>query len=622
MAQDEVKFILTADDQASSKVKGVSSSLGDLKKTAAEASLAFAGIAAGGTLMINGWMTAALDAERTQNQLAAVLNSTKFAAGMTVKSVNDLSEALKKETGIDDDATTAAQSMLLTFTQIHKETFPEATKAALDMATAMGGGVAPTAEALRGTAIQLGKALNDPTVGLTALKKVGVTFTEAQKEQITVMQKSGDLMGAQKIILAELATEFGGSAAALNEGLGGAMRQAQNAADDLNKALGKALKPTFIAIGEEIGKLMDWFNALDPKTKDLIANTALVVTGFAALAGITLGLIALFNPVTIAVAAITAAVGALYLAWQTNFMGIQETVTSFSTWIQKTLQEIWAYVGPAVMGIVKEIQINFTALKNWITENWDTIKMVILVAWDEIQFAWNIFWDTFKGTFQVSWAVFSGLMQAGLKLMRGDWSGAWTAIKTTFNETLTAINKLVNAIIGDVVKFLKDTWAVVGGTINKDLIIPVTAAWKSFWEGLASIVNSIIDAIVATINRLIGSIQGILNQLNAAKNAVGGAIGSAGGAINSAAGFFQNVGASIAGRKASGGPVESGSSYLVGENGPEIVRMGGNGYVTPNEKLGGQTIVININGNISSADIAEEYANIMLRKFQLSSMAI
>lgn len=46
------------------------------------------------------------------------------------------------------------------------------------------------------------------------------------------------------------------------------------------------------------------------------------------------------------------------------------------------------------------------------------------------------------------------------------------------------------------------------------------------------------------------------------------------------------------GRRASGGPVSAGRTYLVGEKGPELLTMGGDGYVTPNHKLsGGDTYV-------------------------------
>lgn len=46
-------------------------------------------------------------------------------------------------------------------------------------------------------------------------------------------------------------------------------------------------------------------------------------------------------------------------------------------------------------------------------------------------------------------------------------------------------------------------------------------------------------------------------------------------------------GGKVSGKRASGGPVSAGRSYLVGERGPEVITMGGNGYVTPNRDLGG-----------------------------------
>jgi uncharacterized membrane-anchored protein YhcB (DUF1043 family) len=48
-------------------------------------------------------------------------------------------------------------------------------------------------------------------------------------------------------------------------------------------------------------------------------------------------------------------------------------------------------------------------------------------------------------------------------------------------------------------------------------------------------------------------------------------------------------GVRVDGKRAAGGPVLAGRTYLVGENGPETVTMGANGNVTPNHELGGPT---------------------------------
>ena len=63
----------------------------------------------------------------------------------------------------------------------------------------------------------------------------------------------------------------------------------------------------------------------------------------------------------------------------------------------------------------------------------------------------------------------------------------------------------------------------------------------------------------------------------------------------------------ISGARAMGGDVQAGNQYLVGERGPEVVTMGGNGHVTPNHKLGGgDTKVTIVNQTTGKIDKVEE----------------
>ena len=149
-----------------------------------------------------------------------------------------MGKSLVSATGIEDDAVTAAQAMLLTFTNIGKDTFPAATQAVADMATAMNSGAIPSQEAIKATAIQVGKALQDPIAGVTALQRVGVKLTESQKEQIQTMMESNDVSGAQALILKELQTEFGGAAEAAGDTFGGKMAKMNQKLADAAESLG------------------------------------------------------------------------------------------------------------------------------------------------------------------------------------------------------------------------------------------------------------------------------------------------------------------------------------------------------------------------------------------------
>lgn len=210
---DKLEGDLKDVDSASGKAGG---SLGGLSSLMSPLNIGIGTVVAGATALAVGlWKSveAAAESEVIQTQLEAVLTSTGGAAGLTADEVNTLTSELETLNAIDGEVILSGENMLLTFTQIGEEVFPRVTQTALDMTSAMNGGVV-TQEALKGTAIQLGKAINDPTVGMSALTKVGVTFTDQQKEQIKTMQESGDLMGAQTVILDELAKEFGGSAQA------------------------------------------------------------------------------------------------------------------------------------------------------------------------------------------------------------------------------------------------------------------------------------------------------------------------------------------------------------------------------------------------------------------------
>ena len=125
-----------------------------------------------------------------------------------------------------DETVVGAENILLTFTKIGHDVLPTAVEAVLDMSTALG-------QDLKSSALAVGKSLNNPIRGVTALQRVGVSFTEAERVMIKALADAGDVAGAQTVILGELQTEFGGSARAARETLGGALAALRNSFGDL-----------------------------------------------------------------------------------------------------------------------------------------------------------------------------------------------------------------------------------------------------------------------------------------------------------------------------------------------------------------------------------------------------
>ena len=189
--------------------KGLSNTLASVGKVAAGVAIAAGAI--GYKLA-----TAAYDAQKVMAQTEAIIEATGGAAGVTAKQVSDLSSKLSMQIGVDDELIQSSANLLLTFKQVKNQVgvnnniFDQAVIAAQDLGNVFGSSEA--------AAMQLGKALSDPEKGITALRRAGINFTEAQKEQIKTLVQSGDVLGAQKLILAEVESQVGGTAAATATG--------------------------------------------------------------------------------------------------------------------------------------------------------------------------------------------------------------------------------------------------------------------------------------------------------------------------------------------------------------------------------------------------------------------
>lgn len=183
-----------------------------IKKAALPATLALGALAAGAKKAID-----AGEAVGTANARIEQINKSMNLFGSQTDKVTQrlikLAETTAMNTGMDNLSIKATQAKLLTFAELAKTAdkaggaFDRANKAALDMAAAGFGNA-------ESNAVQLGKALNDPIKGVTALTKSGVTFTAQEKEKIKVLVESNKMLEAQELVLKAIEKQVGGTAEA------------------------------------------------------------------------------------------------------------------------------------------------------------------------------------------------------------------------------------------------------------------------------------------------------------------------------------------------------------------------------------------------------------------------
>jgi hypothetical protein len=277
--------------------------------------------------------------QKTNAQTEAVLESTGHAAQChrLMRSRSSVDQKLSLKTAVDNDQIQASENMLATFTNIqnrvgkNNDIFTQATKVSTDLAVAMKMGPAKAA-------LQVGKALNDPVKGMTRLQRIGVTFTDAQKKQVAAMVKVGDTAGAQKVILAELTKEFGGSAAAQAT----ASEKFHNSFHLLQEQIGTALLPVLDKMAIYGTKAVAWLQ------KNPTAMKAILI-GIGAIAAAFLVVIAAGAAVEIAIGSVIAGLVYAY----TKFKWFHDGVNA----VAKGIAAIWVWSWNSVLQPIFKLMV-------------------------------------------------------------------------------------------------------------------------------------------------------------------------------------------------------------------------------------------------------------------------
>jgi|GEM_PF-1410118 len=397
----------------------------------------------------------AIDAAREQEKAVAsvdaALASMGDRAGFTSQELQAMASEMQRNSLFGDEAILQkVTANLLTFGNVTGDVFARAQQSALDLSARLG-------TDLQGSTVMLGKALNDPVKGITALTRVGVSFTEQQKEQIKAMAEAGDLAGAQAMILAELERQYGGQAKAAAEADGG-ITQLSNSFGDLQEQVGK----TLIEMGQPLigmlGDLVGWLQSLDDDTRrwvvgiallaaalgPILVTVGLMASGIAALIPIVTGLgtAMMFIAANPAILALAAVLGAIFLAWM-----YWDDITAVLDNVGGAVTGFWRdNVQPAldaVMGKIGEVIDIFARIFG------PEIKAVIAMVSALLRGDFSAAWDFAKEAVRLS-------IQSKLQLIEGLATGAITAMRRLFEGVklwlVDKFNGLVEMFMGPIRK--------------------------------------------------------------------------------------------------------------------------------------------------------------------------
>jgi phage-related protein len=473
-------IIIKARNDAEKALKQVSGQLDDVEKKGHSAAggidklagvLKGALVAAIGVVSIKAladglgsMVSAAMEAEDIQADLNATLASTKGVSGMTTESINELALSLSKVTRFEDDSIVKAQAMILTFTNIGKNIFPETTEATLNMAQKFGMDASQAA-------ITLGKALNDPITGVGSLRRIGVQLTEQQEEQIKSMldaekgmwafanetERATLMEKAQKIILGELNTEIGGVARAAGETAAGKLDIMKNKLGNIQEEIGAKFLPVLVKLADGLSAALD-----DPKVQKALDT-----------------LFALIDRVI------------------TALMTGQAPVVQFSG-VMVDLQAVVTELGGKVIGFVQEQLVKIT---RWVEDNRPLIEkfgQTVGVWANNMLQAISRLWDFVGPVLNSMINLILGMARAVMQIATGDWQGAWDTITGVVSEHMQVMWDTVTSAIGAVLGWIGDRvgdFQRVGGDMLGGLISGINGAIDALIQAAANGIWAVIEAI-------------------------------------------------------------------------------------------------------------------------------
>lgn len=439
-------------------------------------------------------------------QVEAALKSMGGASGKTAEELQASAKSLQSMAAIDDDEILRnVTANLLTFGKVSGPVFDRAQVAIVDLATRMKMELQPAT-------LLVGKALNDPIKGLTAMGRAGIQFTADQKATIKTLVATGQTAKAQAIILGELERQFGGSAKAAADA--NPYAKLRIAFGELSETIGAKLIPVFLPLINGLTGLLQRFDGLSPAMQNFVIVGGAIA---AALGPVLIVIGALMSAVgTIAAfmaGPAAAAFGAFLLPLLPIIAGVAALVAVFMLFrdqITPVLKEWGATVaevlGPKIAPLIEAVKSAFAAFADAVAP--------LFAPGGKLTGAMDLFLNAMTRVVGVITSLLggaidfiTGIFNALGALLRGDWSAMWGHLGTAVLGLAKGIAGAFAAMFPEVVAWVKKTWDGVKlwlvdkfTTIVKavgEKVQAVAGFFKDLWDAVVghSYVPDMVDGI-------------------------------------------------------------------------------------------------------------------------------
>jgi len=401
---------------------------------------------------------------------------------------------------------------------------------------------------LQSSAVQVGKALNNPTEGLTALTRVGVSFTEEQKKAVEALMETGNVADAQKVILGELERQFGGSAAAATGTFAGQMAIMSEKVETAKESIGVALLPI-------LSEMTTVFSEqILPIIQDVTTRIGEFFQGISDNGGVMASLDDIKQSI----------MGFI------DSQPVLQKLIELGTKVWETLTSLFADVTELASD---------PAVQNWIGQVATVLEAVFIVAvdaailaLDALKIAFSLIVDGIKifanamtPIFNYVYPKLTEVLNAISALLRGDFTAAWNSIKTVVSGVWEDIKTTTLRIAGEIstrVGTFIDETIGKAKQLGKDIVNGIT-------EGINNAKDKVREALANAIKAGIDFIKkflGIASPSRVMADAIGAPIaqGIAAGIVSGIPDIQKALGLTVA--AGTGAPTQSVQNFYLTAN--------------------------------------------------------
>ena len=533
----------SASGKFNSGISAAGNSLSSLAKKAVGAATAYVGFRQTKDFLTD-CVTGVMELERANTRLETLMMNVSGTTKAQVKDLIDYGDALELCTTIEGDATMAGASQLATF-QLSADTIKTLLPAFQDLAVAQYG-VNVSQEQMINSGNLIGKVMNG-SVG--ALTKAGVSFT-AEQEKIL---KTGTESEKAAALVEVLRKNFGGLAQQMAQTDEGRIRQLKNAWGSVKDEVGFAVLPA-------VSGLVQYLSSNIPNIREKVTSAIEKIKPIAA------------------------------DLWEKTKSGAK-TVGNMISWVKDN----WAWLEPVIGGVVGAIVAYKTAVSiatgvQWalnaamnanpigliitaigaligigvvLYKNWAQISAWFVGIWNKIKDGASWCWEGIKGFFSSAGEWFMGLWNGIKDTAVFLWEGiknVFSAVGEWFGGVFNSARNAVYSAFSNVVGFFQNIWNTIKSmfsSIGTAIADGISGAFKSVINGVIRFAGKLINGFIKSINWAIDVINNIPG-VNITKLA----------SVNLP-------------MLANGGVIRHPGSVLVGERGPEVLRLPRGASVAP-----------------------------------------